>query len=260
MTEMPVVTVTGGVAMPLLGFGTWQLTGDQAYRAVRAALDVGYRHLDTATGYGNEAEVGRAVRDSGVDRGDVFITTKLPPDQADRARETLERSRRALGVDAVDLWLIHWPPNGRARPDTWRELLAARDEGLIRAAGVSNYGTGQLDELIDATGEAPAVNQIKWGPSLYDPKQVAEHRERGVALEGYSPFKTTDLTDPVLTDLAGRYGVTAAQVVLRWHLDHGVVVIPKSATADRIRANFDVLGFSLTEEERDRVDGLAGHR
>jgi diketogulonate reductase-like aldo/keto reductase len=260
MTEMPVVTVTGGVAMPLLGFGTWQLTGDQAYRAVRTALDVGYRHLDTATGYGNEAEVGRAVRDSGVDRGDVFITTKLPPDQADRARETLERSRRALGVDAVDLWLIHWPPNGRARPDTWRELLAARDEGLIRAAGVSNYSTGQLDELIDATGEAPAVNQIKWGPSLYDPKQVAEHRERGVALEGYSPFKTTDLTDPVLTDLAGRYGVTAAQVVLRWHLDHGVVVIPKSATADRIRANFDVLGFSLTEEERDRVDGLAGHR
>jgi diketogulonate reductase-like aldo/keto reductase len=260
MTEMPVVTVTGGVAMPLLGFGTWQLTGDQAYRAVRTALDVGYRHLDTATGYGNEAEVGRAVRDSGVDRGDVFITTKLPPDQADRARETLERSRRALGVDAVDLWLIHWPPNGRARPDTWRELLAARDEGLIRAAGVSNYSTGQLDELIDATGEAPAVNQIKWGPSLYDPKQVAGHRERGVALEGYSPFKTTDLTDPVLTDLAGRYGVTTAQVVLRWHLDHGVVVIPKSATAERIRANFDVLGFSLTEEERDRVDGLAGHR
>lgn len=244
--------------MPMLGFGTWQLTGEQAYRGVRDALDAGYRHLDTATGYGNEAEVGQAVRDSGVDRADIFITTKLPPEHADRASKTLEESRRALGVDAVDLWLIHWPPNGQARPDTWRELLAARDEGLIRAAGVSNYSTGQLDELIDATGEAPAVNQIKWGPGLYDAKRVEEHRERGVALEGYSPFKTTDLTDPVLTELATRYGVTTAQVVLRWHLDHGTVVIPKSATPDRIRANFDVFGFSLTADELSRVDGRAG--
>jgi 2,5-diketo-D-gluconate reductase A len=258
MSEQPVVTLAGGVDMPLLGFGTWQLTGEQAYRAVRDALDTGYRHLDTATGYGNEAEVGRAVRDSGVDRGDLFITTKLPPDRADRARQTLEASRKALGVDAVDLWLIHWPPNGRARPDTWGELLAARDEGLIRAAGVSNYSTGQLDELIDATGEAPAANQIKWGPGLYDAKRVAEHRERGVALEGYSPFKTTNLHDPVLEWLAGKYGVTTAQVVLRWHLDHGTVVIPKSATPDRIRANFDVFGFSLTADELTRLDGRAG--
>jgi 2,5-diketo-D-gluconate reductase A len=252
------VTLTGGVVMPLLGLGTWQLTGSRGYQAVRDALEVGYRLVDTATAYGNEAEVGRALADSGVRRDDVFLTTKLPPERAGRERETLDGSLRALGVDTIDLWLVHWPPNGQARPDTWRRLLAARDEGLVRAVGVSNYSTAQIDELIAETGEAPAVNQIKWGPRLYDAKRLAESRERGVVLEGYSPFKTTDLDHPVLTAVAEAHGVTTAQVVLRWHLDHGVVVIPKSGRAERIRSNADVFGFALSDAERDRVDGLAG--
>jgi 2,5-diketo-D-gluconate reductase A len=250
------VKLAGGVSMPLLGFGTWQISGRQAHEAVAHALQVGYRHLDTATMYANEDQVGRALRDSGVPRNEVFVTTKLPPRQAGRARRTIEESLQALGTDHVDLWLIHWPPNGRARPETWRELLAIRDEGLARAVGVSNYSTDQLDELIEATGEAPSVNQIRWSPSLYDAATVREHRERSVVLEGYSPFRAGNLRDPVLAEIAAGHGVTPAQVVLRWHLEHGTVVIPKSVTPERIESNFDIFGFSLTEDEVTRIDAL----
>jgi diketogulonate reductase-like aldo/keto reductase len=250
------VKLAGDVRMPLLGFGTWQLTGRPAYEAVKHALAVGYRHLDTATMYENENEVGRALRDSGVPREEVFVTTKLPPGQANRARRTIEASLRALGTDQVDLWLIHWPPGGDARPEVWRELLEIRDEGLTRAVGVSNYSTDQLDELIGATGEAPAVNQIRWSPSLYDDATVREHRERGVVLEGYSPFRAGNLRDPELAGIASAHGVTPSQVVLRWHLEHGTVVIPKSARPDRIEANFDVFDFSLSEDEVARIDAL----
>jgi diketogulonate reductase-like aldo/keto reductase len=243
--------------MPLVGLGTWQMTGARCRAAVRSALEVGYRHIDTATMYRNEGEVGRAVRDSGVPREQVFITTKLPPGAAGRERRTLEGSLRALGMGYVDLWLVHWPPRGRALVSTWKELLAVRDQSLARAVGVSNYRTAQLDELTTATGEAPQVNQIPWAPSLYDDALLAEHRRRGVVLEGYSPFKNTDLRHPVLTEIAARHGVTPAQVVLRWHLDHEVVVIPKSATPERIATNFDVFGFSLSAEELRRIDSLS---
>lgn len=248
----------GDVAMPLVGFGTWQLRGRRGYEAIRYALEVGYRHLDTATMYGNEAEVGRAVRDSGLDRREVFITTKLPARGAGRERETIAASLRALDTDHVDLWLVHWPPGGAARPGTWQRLLEIRDEGLARAVGVSNYSVGQLDELIDATGEAPAVNQVPWSPPRHDPKQLAGNRDRGVVVEGYSPLKGTDLRDPVLTEIASRHGVTAAQVVLRWHLEHGIVVIPKSGNRDRIAANFDLARFRLGADEVARIDGLSG--
>jgi len=244
------------VAMPLLGFGTWQLRGDAAYRAVRDALEAGYRHLDTATMYGNEAEVGRALQDSGVPRDEVFLTTKLPPERAGRERATIEASLRALGVDAVDLWLIHWPPRRGRSVAVWREFLAAREAGLARAAGVSNYGVDEIDELADATGERPAVNQIRFGPSLWDRSLVAAHRERGVVVEGYSPFKTTDLRDPVLTRIAAAHGVEPARVVLRWHIQHEIVVIPKSKTPERIARNADVAGFALTEEEMAAIDAL----
>jgi diketogulonate reductase-like aldo/keto reductase len=207
--------------------------------------------------YGNEAEVGRAVRDSGVPREDVFITTKLPPRNVGRERRTLEASLRALGTDHVDLWLIHWPPHGQASPRAWEELLAARDEGLAHAVGVSNYATRQLDELIQVTGQAPAVNQIRWAPALHDARRLAEHRQRGIVLEGYSPFKSSDLRHPVLVEIAANHGVSPAQVVLRWHLEHEVVVIPKSSTPERIASNFDVFGFSLTDEELGRVDALS---
>ena len=260
MTEersQPSVTLAGGGVMPLVGFGTWQLSGPRCYDAVRAALDVGYRLIDTATIYGNEREVGRAVRDSGMAREELFVTTKLPPHHAGRERATIAASLRALGMDFVDLWLIHWPPRVAARLATWKALLAIRDEGLARAVGVSNYRTAQLDELVTATGEMPEVNQIRWSPALYDAAVEAGHRERGVVLEGYSPFKTSNLRDATLAEVAAGHGVTTAQVVLRWHVDRGVVVIPKSGHRDRIQSNFDLFGFSLSDEELRRIDGLS---
>jgi 2,5-diketo-D-gluconate reductase A len=258
--DQPAVQLDPGGAMPLVGLGTWQMTGARGQAAVRAALEVGYRHIDTATMYGNEREVGRAVRDSGVPREQVFVTTKLPPGAAGRERRTLDDSLRSLGTGHVDLWLVHWPPRGRALVSTWRELLAARDQGLARAVGVSNYSPAQLDELTAATGATPQVNQIPWAPTRFDPALLAEHRRRGVVLEGYSPFKNTDLRHPLLVEIATRHRVTPAQVVVRWHVDHQVVVIPKSATPERIAANFDVFGFSLTEEELARIDGLSRAR
>jgi len=254
---IPTVALPGEVAMPLVGLGTWGLRGGRGYDAMSFALKVGYRHVDTATMYANEVEVGRALRDSGLRRHDVFVTTKLPPGRAGRERETLAASLRALGTDYVDLWLVHWPPGGRARPQTWRELLALRDQGLARAVGVSNYSISQLDELIDATGQAPAVNQIPWSPRRHDPRLLAEHRRRGVVLEGYSPLKGTRLGDRVLTEIAARHGVTPAQVVLRWHLEHGIPVIPKSANRERIASNFDLFGFSLSDAEVARIDALS---
>ncbi|HWC10330.1 MAG TPA: aldo/keto reductase [Acidimicrobiales bacterium] len=258
--DQPTVSLGAAGELPLVGFGTWQMTGRECYRAVRHALDVGYRHIDTATMYRNEGDVGRAVRDSDVPREDLFVTTKLHPRDAGRERRTLEASLRELGTDYVDLWLIHWPPPGRRSPQVWKELLALRDEGLARAVGVSNYDAAQMDELSEATGEAPQVNQISWGPTLHDADEVEAHRRRGVVLEGYSPFKNTDLRDRVLAEVAERHGVTPAQVVVRWHLEHGVVVIPKSATPERIESNFDVFDFSLDDEEVRRIDGLSAGR
>jgi 2,5-diketo-D-gluconate reductase A len=256
----PAVTLDPDGLMPLVGLGTWHMSGARCQAAVRAALEVGYRHIDTATMYRNEREVGRAVRDSGVPREQVFITTKLPPGAAGRERRTLDDSLRALGMDHVDLWLVHWPPRGRALVSTWRELLAERDRGLARAVGVSNYRLAQLDELTAATGVTPQVNQIPWAPTRYDPALLAEHRRRGVVVEGYSPFKNTDLRHPVLVEIATRHGVTPAQVVVRWHVDRQVVVIPKSASPERVATNFDVFGFSLSEEELARIDGLSVSR
>ncbi|WP_130332467.1 aldo/keto reductase [Micromonospora kangleipakensis] len=255
--EQPTVPLAGDVRMPLLGFGTWQATGEAGYMAVLAALDAGYRHIDTATMYGNEEDVGRAIQESGLRREDVFLTTKLPPDRVGRERETIETSLRALDTEYLDLWLIHWPPSapGDSIP-AWRELLAARNEGLTRTVGVSNYSISQIDELIQSTEETPAVNQIRWSPSLYDRQTHAAHRDRGVVLEGYSPFKTSDLSHPVLVRIAQAHDVSPAQVVLRWHIDHEIVVIPKSVTADRIRANADIFGFSLTAEEMRDIDAL----
>lgn len=261
MTTPPVPTLAlrtpaGDVPIPLLGLGTWQSDGEEGYRAVKHALDVGYRHVDTATGYRNEDLVGRAVADSGLDRADVFVTTKLPPEAAGRERETLERSLRLLAMTYVDLWLVHWPPNGNAHPSTWQALRGLRDEGLVRAIGVSNYSLAQIDELIEATGEAPAVNQIPWSPFEHDAAIVSGHAERGVALEGYSPLRRTDATNPVLNGIAAEHGVTVQQVVLGWHLRHRVVAIPKSTRPERIEANIDLFGFTLSDEELARIDGL----
>jgi 2,5-diketo-D-gluconate reductase A len=257
MTDATTVALANAVTMPVVGFGTWQISGRRGYDAVRYALQAGYRHIDTATIYNNESEVGRAVRDSGLPREDVFLTTKLPPERSGKAGQTLHASLRALGVDTVDLWLIHWPPNARNLVSTWEALLSARQDGLARAVGVSNFSTAQLDEIQAATGVAPAVNQIPWSPFQHSPHRLAEHQERGIVLEGYSPFKRSDLRSPVLADVARAHGVTSAQVVLRWHLQHDIVVIPKSVTPERITQNLDVFGFSLTDEEMARIDALS---
>ncbi|MBO0703351.1 MAG: aldo/keto reductase [Candidatus Dormibacteraeota bacterium] len=250
------VALHTGRSVPILGFGTFQLEGAEAYDAVRCALETGYRHIDTATGYHNEKEVGRAIHDSGVPRDEIFVTTKLPPENAGRERATLEASLRDLGLDQVDMWLIHWPPAGGPGVDTWRAFLQLREEGKARDIGVSNYSPAQIETLIEATGEAPAMNQIRWSPAIYDAARLEHSRRHGVVLEGYSPFRASDLDDPVIGEIAAAHGVSAPQVILRWHLDTGVVVIPKSANPDRIRRNFDVFGFRLSEDEVARLNAL----
>jgi 2,5-diketo-D-gluconate reductase A len=252
-----VADLGGGVAMPMTGFGTWRLRGNSAYESVRSALETGYRHLDTATMYGNEAEVGRAIRDSGLDRADVFITTKLPPGNAGRERATIDASLRDLGTDHVDLWLIHWPPRRGASPRVWEQFIQIRDAGLTRAIGVSNYSPAEIDELIRISGQHPAVNQIPWSIPQYDPDILAAHRERRVQVEGYSSLKGTNLRVPALTEIAAHHGVEPAQVVLRWHLQHDIAVIPKSSHRERIESNFALSGFSLDDAEMARLDALA---
>jgi diketogulonate reductase-like aldo/keto reductase len=250
------VDIALDVSMPLLGFGTWETRGKSAETAVARALEVGYRHIDTARMYGNEAEVGRALAASGLPREDIFVTTKLWPDRAGSERDTIEESLEALGLEHVDLWLIHWPPDGQARPDVWERFLEVQADGLARAVGVSNYSVELLDELHEATGRMPSVNQIEWGPTLHDARTLDEHRRRGVQLEGYSPLKTTDLRNRLLVEIADAHGVTPAQVVIRWHVEHQVVVIPKSANPERIARNADVFGFALGDDEIAALDSL----
>ncbi|MBO2447917.1 aldo/keto reductase [Actinomadura barringtoniae] len=254
------VKLPGGAALPMIGFGTWQLQRNAAYESVRAALEAGYRHVDTATLYQNESEVGRAVKDSGVDREQVFVTTKLRPQDARRARRTLESSLRQLDTDYVDLWLIHWPTGRDELVSTWQELLSAKDAGLAREVGVSNYSPAQIDLLTEATGRQPAVNQIPWSPGQHDPALLDEHRRRGMVVEGYSGLKNTDLRHPVLTEIAERHAVTPAQVVLRWHLEHDIVILPRSSRRERIAANLDLEDLSLTAEEVTAIDALTRTR
>lgn len=253
---LPAVSL-GKLSMPLLGFGTWPISDQDVTAAVDVALSTGYRHLDTATGYRNEAGIGRALRTSGLGRGEVFVTTKLPPDHSGRERRTLEQSLTKLGLDHVDLWLVHWPPGGRAAPEVWQEVVRAQADGLATTVGVSNYSLEQIDEVTAAVGVAPAVNQIKWGPMVYDPAVADGLRRRGVVLEGYSPLKASNLDDPVLQKIAADHGTTPAQVVIAWHVAHGFVVIPKSTRPERIAANAAAVRVALTVEQVEAVDGLA---
>jgi 2,5-diketo-D-gluconate reductase A len=254
------VELASGTKMPLLGLGTWQARGRSAHEAVLSAIELGYRHIDTATVYANERQVGQAVAASGVAREEIFVTTKLPPGRAGRERATLEESLDELGLRYVDLWLIHWPPGGSARPDVWERLLELQAEGLAREVGVSNYSISQIDELERATGRLPTVNQIEWSPALFDREVLEAHRSRRVQLEGYSPLKTMNLRDPRLVGIAEQRGVTPAQIVLRWHLEHQVVAIPKSTNAERIAENAAIFDFELTAGEVAQLDDLGGPR
>jgi 2,5-diketo-D-gluconate reductase A len=250
------VELVSGARMPLLGLGTWQARGRSAVDAVCRALEVGYRHIDTATMYANEREVGHAIAESGIPRAEIFVTTKLPQGNAGRERATLEESLTDLGLEYVDLWLIHWPPGGRARPDVWERLLELQKAGLARDVGVGNYSMRQMDELESSTGRLPAVNQIEWSPALFDREVLEEHRRRGVQLEGYSPLKTMNLRDQRLVQIAEHHDVTPAQVVLRWHVEHRIVVIPKSTHADRIAENAAIFDFQLSEHDVRTLDDL----
>ena len=256
ITSDLVAILPGGGRMPLLGFGTGPLLDEKARNSVGAALEVGYRHIDTATAYHNESQVGAALRDSGVPRDQIFVTTKMPPDHVGRERQTLEESLDNLETPYVDLWLIHWPPGGTAGVDSWQVFIEAQKQGMARAVGVSNYSVAQVDELIDATGQPPAVNQIKWNPFQFDRGVLDATRERGVVLEGYSPLRAARLDDPTLVEIAGAHGKSAAQVIIRWHVQHRIVVIPKSARRERIESNVDVLDFELTSAEMATIDGL----
>ena len=261
MTDAPqipddTVALSNGGRMPLLGFGTWQIKGADAVRATTAALEAGYRHLDTALVYGNEAEVGRALAESGVRRDDVFVTTKCPPSRAGSGLDTVRESLDRLQLDHLDLWLIHWPGDGPENPDLWGEFVEAREAGLVRDIGVSNFDGTLLDEVGKLTGVTPAVNQIEWSPLLFDADVVADHRSRGIVLEGYSALRGGTLEHPTIVSIAERLSRTPAQVIIRWHLQHEIVVIPKSVNPDRIRSNADVAGFSLTDEDMAALDTL----
>lgn len=253
---LPAVALGKG-SMPLLGLGTWPMNDAEVAVAVEVALQAGYRHLDTATRYGNEAGIGRALSAAGSVADEVFVTTKLPAEHVGQERRALEASLEKLGRDHVDLWLIHWPPNGRAAPDVWAELVRARQDGLARAIGVSNYSLGQIDELTRATGVTPEVNQVKWGPLLYDRAMVRGLAERGVVLEGYSPLKASNLSDPRLLQVAAAHDVTAAQVVIAWHTAHGFVVIPKSSRPERIVWNAEAVRIPLSAGEVEAIDALS---
>jgi 2,5-diketo-D-gluconate reductase A len=252
----PAVPLSEG-RMPLLGFGTWQISDAEAPAATAAALEAGYRHIDTATGYENEAGIGQALRTADLPRDSVFLTTKMPPDNVGRERQTLEESLTKLGVDFVDLWLVHWPPRAQATPEAWEEFIRAREDGLARSIGVSNYSLDQIDELTQATRVTPAVNQIRWGTSIYDPALATGLEQRGVILEGYSPFKASNLDDPTLASIAANHDATAAQIVIAWHVAHGFVVIPKSVRQERIVANAAGAKLELTADELAAIDALA---
>lgn len=251
------VTLNNGKSMPLLGLGVYQTPPGAVTRsAVEWALAEGYRHIDTAAAYRNEQDVGAALRGSGIPREEIFVTTKLwNQDQGyDSARRACERSLKNLGLDYVDLYLIHWPLQDK-RLESWKALLALREQGLCRAIGVSNYLERHLSELLDHSPVVPAVNQVEFSPFLYQ-KELSEFcRGKGIQLEAYSPLSQGErLEHPALVRLAGKYQRTPAQLLIRWAIEHSVVVIPKSVHRDRIRENARVFDFSLSPEDRQQMD------
>jgi 2,5-diketo-D-gluconate reductase A len=252
--ETPTVTLNNGVEMPQLGFGVFQVPDDETTAAVTAALQAGYRSIDTAAAYQNEAGVGKALAESGIERSDLFITTKLwNADQGyDEALKAFERSRSLLGLEYVDLYLIHWPAPALGKyVDSWRALEKLTTDGLVRAIGVSNFQPAHLEKLAETASIVPAVNQIELHPYLQQAEVREYDDEHGIATEAWSPLARGGslLGEPAVQAIAEKLGRTAAQVVLRWHLQLGNVVIPKSVTPSRIAENFDVFGFELTDAD-----------
>jgi diketogulonate reductase-like aldo/keto reductase len=266
VSNVPTIILNNGVAMPQLGFGVWQVPDDEAETAVRTALDAGYRSIDTAAVYGNEEGTGKALAGSRLPREELFVTTKLwNSDQGyDAALRAFDDSLRRLGLDHVDLYLIHWPAPAKDRfVETWRALEKIYADGRARAIGVSNFHPAHLQRVLDEGTVAPALNQIELHPDFAQADLRAFHAAHGIATEAWSPLGQGKglLDEPLLRELGDRHGASPAQVVLRWHLQLGNVVIPKSVTPSRIRENIDVFGFELGAADMKALAGLdAGNR
>src|SRR3954471_16886977 len=260
---IPTVTLNNGVEMPQLGFGVFLVPADEVVEPVRAALDAGYRLVDTAALYGNEEGVGRAIAESGVPRDEIFVTTKVwnSDHGFDQTLKAFDHSLKLLGLDVVDLYLIHWPTPARdLYVDTWRALERIYADGRARAIGVSNFPVAHLDRVVREGTVTPAVNQIELHPGLTQDELRAVHARHGIATEAWSPLgRGHGLLDrPEVLAVAEAHGRTPAQVVLRWHVQLGLVVIPKSVHPERIRENFDVFGFELTDDEMAALSALDG--
>ncbi len=247
------MTLNNGVQIPQLGFGVFQVPPEETERVVSTALETGYRSIDTAAAYGNEEGVGSAIASSGLARDEIFVTTKLwnAHHGYDQALRAFDVSARRLGLDIVDLYLIHWPvPTADRYVETWKALEKLASDGRVRAIGVSNFNADHLRRLVVETGTVPAVNQVELHPAFQQTELRAVHAEHGIATEAWSPLaQGVVLSDATITRLADRYGVTPAQVVLRWHLQIGNIVIPKSVTPARIQENFDIPSVILSADD-----------
>jgi 2,5-diketo-D-gluconate reductase A len=256
----PTIVLNDGNAIPTVGLGVWQTPPEETQRAVEAALSTGYRHIDTAAVYGNETEVGHAIKASGVPREEVFLVTKLwNADQGyDKGLKAFDVSAERLGVDYVDLYLIHWPvPAANLFVDSFKALAHLREQGRVRSIGVSNFAPEHLRTLIADTGIVPAVNQIELHPRLPQQELRQVHVELGIATEAWSPLGQGGLlSDRVVTTVADTHGKTPAQVLIRWHIQLGNIVIPKSVNPDRIASNFDVFDFELSEQDISSIATL----
>jgi diketogulonate reductase-like aldo/keto reductase len=244
-----------GNEMPVLGLGVWQVPqGPECERAVRWALELGYRHIDTAQAYGNEVSVGKALKDSGVPRAEVFLTTKFQPSRRD-PNEEIQRSLERLGVDQVDLYIIHWPAQGAVRP--WPGMVESQANGYTRSIGVSNYSATQIEELLQNTDTPPVTNQVQFSAFEYRRELLHTCEDHGIVLTAYSSLGTgRHLGDDTVQGIAARLGRTPAQVLLRWCLQHGTIIIPKSTHRERIEENAQVFDFELSADDMSALDAL----
>ena len=260
MTDQLSITFNDGRSIPQVGLGVWQTPNDVAVDAVRTALAAGYRHIDTAAGYQNEEGVGKGLKASGLAREEVFITTKVRnEDQGhDTALAAVANSLKLLDTDYLDLCLIHWPSPWRGKyVETWQALVDLKRQGKIRSIGVSNFEAEHLDAIIAATGETPVLNQIELHPQFQQSKMRAINAERGIATESWSPLGQGKLLeDEAIAAIAEKHGRKPAQVIIRWHIENGLIVIPKSVTTSRIIDNFDVFGFSLDADDMAKIAAL----
>jgi len=264
MSHIPSVALNNGVLIPQLGFGLYKVPGEDVANLVPAAVDAGYRHFDTAAMYGNELALGRALgaqlEDGSLSREDFFITSKVWNDQQgyDATLRSFDDSMIALGLDVLDLYLIHWPVAGRGLYlDTYRALETLYREGRVRAIGVSNFQVDHLERVLEERDVVPAVNQVELHPWLQQRELRAFHAQHGITTEAWSPLaRGALLDDPVLANVAAKHGRSVAQIALRWQIQKGIVVFPKASSAERIRQNADLFGFSLDQEDLDRIAGL----